>query len=215
MLGVPEIQTSAAPEDSADRWNGKKDEDDLQALDDSLVVVVPSPSPDQSDEYLTSPVASDGSGHLLPTTGGGHLRRRSGSRRLDSIDLEQGSGIDTLRLGTGEQGVRRRSGSRRLDSVDLEIGGPNEASRPASDHYVESQGHVASSISLNGSVDADEAITVLNEPGSNHSSSHGLSSPDEVVFRAFPERRWFKSVIFAQVGFVLMTLMVLGNLIYT
>ena len=45
---------------------------------------------------------------------------------------------------------------------------------------------------------------------------HGtIANDDESLFVAFRESRWIRSVVIAKIGFVVMTLMVLGNLIYS
>jgi len=46
-------------------------------------------------------------------------------------------------------------------------------------------------------------------------SSSGSHVPEPILFQAFTESRYFRSIYFAILGFVVMTLLVLGNLIYT
>ena len=43
----------------------------------------------------------------------------------------------------------------------------------------------------------------------------GTNAHDEPLFVAFRESRWIRSVVIAKIGFVIMTLMVLGNFIYS
>jgi hypothetical protein len=67
-----------------------------------------------------------------------------------------------------------------------------------------------------GSDSAQSRHTSLHSslPGDNDSSNEPRPQSQE-LFHAFPETRWFRSITFAVVGFCIMTLMVLGNLIYT
>lgn len=83
-------------------------------------------------------------------------------------------------------------------------------------------GYEQSSI-LNGSLRSRGQISV-NQESSNSSRSVERQNPDQqraasiaddARFHAFPESKWFRSVVFAKFGFIITTLMVLGNLMYT
>jgi len=40
-------------------------------------------------------------------------------------------------------------------------------------------------------------------------------NPSMLVFRAFPERKWFRSIVVAKIALGIVTCCVMGNLIYT
>jgi hypothetical protein len=79
----------------------------------------------------------------------------------------------------------------------------------------------AESVSEQGNGDnGSERASILTNHVSIPSSSHSRqpiadAEVDALLFHAFPERKYFRSVILAQLGFVIMTVLVLGNLIYT
>ena len=78
-----------------------------------------------------------------------------------------------------------------------------------------------------GSVRSEDRISILSRRHQNHSrESLGPQEPNETrsasssqgsdgMFRAFPESKWLRSVVIAKIGFIIMTMMVLGNLIYS
>jgi hypothetical protein len=136
----------------------------------------------------------------LHQTGSNLVKRRRGTIREDSIDLERGPVSDIEPKSAAGQIKREEDDQSKVDSC--------EDNPDASDSNRD-----------------DERASILSRHVSAHSSFEGRvldqlrtdagRQDDEGLFHAFPERKWFRSVIFAQVGFVIMTFMVLGNLIYT
>jgi hypothetical protein len=116
----------------------------------------------------------------------------------------------------GTQIKRRRGHSRGEDSIVSERSPTLEVepvSIPLEDKSYLGQNGVRLSHHSNRS---EAQISSLSHHGSNHSRSNTESqSFTETHFYAIPETRWFRSVTFAIVGCVVMTMMVLGNIIYT
>jgi hypothetical protein len=73
-----------------------------------------------------------------------------------------------------------------------------------------------------GSGSDSDALSVYRPPEWNDSSER-LESANTMpemtsgvpLFHAFRESRWVRSVVIAKIGFIIMSLMVLGNLIYS
>ena len=124
--------------------------------------------------------------------GGNRLRLRK-----SSIVVEEGSRIriEASSIETGRYPDNTNSNS--LDSEALrsvvETTNQNDGRDPAQSRHT----------SLHSSLPVDDDSS--NEPGPQ----------PQALFHAFPETRWFRSITFAVAGFCIMTLMVLGNLIYT
>jgi hypothetical protein len=122
------------------------------------------------------------------------------------------SSIEIIDLPIAGRTLRRRNNSRArsLLSVDLEDGSevPNDRISPFEAIEVEDKSNPAESSqprhSMRHQSNSSSSISQLDD-----------SPPDPVVFRAFPELKWFRSIVFAVIGFVIMTMIVLGNLIYT
>ena len=116
----------------------------------------------------------------------------------------------------GSQIKRRRGHSRGEDSIVSERSPTLEVepvSIPPDDKSCLAQNGVRFSYH---STRSEAQISSLSHHGSNHSRSNTESqSSIETHFYAIPETRWFRSVTFAIVGCVIMTMMVLGNIIYT
>jgi len=136
-------------------------------------------------------------GNLIPYQGSSTLRKR---RSTNSIDLEPGSKhrLDHLASSTFEA---------------LEAGGSNPTS---SQKYVAAEPLTSTAESSYQQEDTQSCHQSLRStlPEDNGSLIEPDIAPDE-LFHAFPKRRWLRPLVLAVVGFCIMTLMVLGNLIYT
>jgi len=119
---------------------------------------------------------------------------------------------------------RRRSGS--FTTIDLENGDRVAQGRETS--IKEEVGETAEMeffvVPPPGSIHVDDAQSLQGislhsvnpEAGDNSTDSRaGTPQEPEVLFHAFPRSRWFRPIWIAVVGFCVMTLMVLGDLIYT
>jgi hypothetical protein len=129
--------------------------------------------------------------------------------------------------------VKRRRGTKSDNSIDLEQGKPTEYYAPKSTSGEnESEGDGQSqtdsapgtgNLDDTGSVESDERTSIQTHQASippfSQSQIPGLPVADAVVdsglFHTLPETKYLRSVFVAQVGFVILTLLVLGNLIYT
>jgi hypothetical protein len=117
----------------------------------------------------------------------------------------------------GTQIKRRRGHSRGEDSIVSErspvLLEPEPLSISPEDNSYLAQNGVHLS---HHSIRSEAHISILSHHGSNYSRSNTESqSSTEALFHAIPETKWFRSVTFAIVGCVVMTMMVLGNVIYT
>lgn len=136
-----------------------------------------------------------------PTMSGGLFQRPSARKNsVNSIDLERGSAIGNDRSSASPRNTIRESGD----------------SSPRSSDAKGLVFVVESSNQINRQSDP-VSLPSFSEPGK---SGQPLTTEpdlpvDEDLFHAFSETRWFRSVPFAMVGFSVMTLMVLGNLVYT
>ena len=142
----------------------------------------------QPESLATTPLES---GNLNLSAPRGNVLQRRKSRSINSLDLERGPGavrISTLSQDTGND----------LDNSSQKSFYENAATVASPSHYIE-----GSAASHQSSLSERDADTRGSEEG----------APE--LFRAFPESKWFRSVVFAVIGFCVMTLMVLGNLIYT
>ena len=120
------------------------------------------------------------------------------------------------------------------DYIDLERGTISEIERKPSlrekkseiDHHQADSAPETSNLDASGSHRSGEPVSIPSgRPSAHISSSEGRrpGQPGTVTsqqgednrFHAFPERTWFQSAVVAQISFVIMTLMVLGNLTYT
>jgi hypothetical protein len=130
-----------------------------------------------------------------------------------------GTGSSAVGLGVGGIIQRRGSQTSSLKLLDLEQGYPTPDSQQDKGKYPEDD-------SDDKSPPPPKTVETLfprtdTSPAPSHhvSSVHlslGESEPPPVhLFYAFPERGWFKSIPLAIVGFIIMTLLVVGNLIYT
>jgi hypothetical protein len=108
---------------------------------------------------------------------------------------------------------RRRGHSRGEESVISERGsvldvGPTSIPDDELDHDGTQLSH--------RSIRSETLNSTSSRRGSNHSRTNTESqSSTEALFHAIPESKWVRPVILAIVGFVVMTVMVLGNIIYT
>lgn len=116
----------------------------------------------------------------------------------------------------GSQIKRRRGHSRGEDSIIserslvLEVG---PVLMPTDDHSCPDQNGTQLS---HHSIRSETPISTSSRHGSNHSRTHTESqSSTEALFHAIPTSKWVRPVVLAIVGFVVMTVMVLGNIIYT
>lgn len=108
---------------------------------------------------------------------------------------------------------RRRGHSRGEESVISERGSVSDSppSIPADDEL----DHDGTQLSLR-SIRSETLNSASSRRGSNHSRTNTESqNSTEALFHAIPESKWVRPVILAIVGFVVMTVMVLGNIIYT
>jgi hypothetical protein len=141
-----------------------------------------------SSHSPTSVTASD-QWHLAGTS---VVKRRRSAKTNNSIDLERGKMPEFAPKPTSEGNADGDQGTGNLDARD-------------SDHGSERESVISHPASLN--------------PSFSHSQLLGLPATDTAndigLFHAFSEGKYFRSVLIAQVGFVIMTLLVLGNLVYT
>jgi hypothetical protein len=106
--------------------------------------------------------------------------------------------------------LRRRSRGKSIYTIDLEnVAGSDIITHATISHDKDGE-----------QVNRSEEPQGTNSPRSSISrerrQSNESAGPDALhLFHAFPEARWFNSKAFAIGGFVIMTVMVLGNLIYT
>ena len=149
-----------------------------------------------------SPLEAERTRITSPSAQGGNvLQRRSGrSKSINSADLERGSMTGNNRNSTLPQDAEKYQDSSSQTSLDEEaVISVVETSQRAEDPNT----MPCSNVSLHSSLPRrDESIS---EPE--------LQVPE--LFHAFPEAKWFRSTIFAVAGFCTMTMIVLGNLIYT
>ena len=126
--------------------------------------------------------------------------------------------------------VKRRRSTRSQNSIDIgKIAEIATKSTLAENRVEDGQGQRDStlesrSIEANRSDASDGRASISSSHASvtSFSQAHILRSQiadtglgDGALFRAFPERKYLRSVVLAQFGFLIMTLLVLGNLIYT
>jgi hypothetical protein len=136
-------------------------------------------------------------GKLTPYQGSSILRKR---RSTNSIDLEPGS-------------------KHRVDHLASSFDALQEAglyNTTSSQKYVAAEPLTSTAESAYQQEDTQSCHRSLRStlPEDNGSLIEPDIAPDE-LFRAFPKRRWLRPLVLAVVGFCIMTLMVLGNLIYT
>lgn len=112
--------------------------------------------------------------------------------------------------------IRRRGHSRGEDSIISQRGPMFDTEPvliPPEDESYPDQNRVRPS---HHSVRSEAHISILSHHGSGYSRSNPESqNSTEALFQAIPETKWFRSGTFAIIGFVVMTVLVLGNLIYT
>lgn len=135
-----------------------------------------------------------------------------------------GTGSSAVGLGVGGVIQRRGSQTSSLKLLDLEQGYTNRDDQQDKGKYPEDDSDEKSPPPPK-TVETLFARTDTSPAPSHHVSSVHLSLGDESLaesepppvhlFYAFPERGWFKSIPLAIVGFIIMTLLVVGNLIYT
>ena len=141
---------------------------------------------------------------LQPSTDASNLHMTGCSNPSDSINLERSPVTGTERSSTPGQDIER---------------GEDYSSRT---HHEDG----STSITLRNTDQNEDRIltqrrhaTVPSSLTEHQESGRMPAEADshvvENLFHAFPETRLFRSVTFATVGFLIMTLMVLGNLIYT
>ena len=143
-----------------------------------------------------SPAASLGTEVNHHAPGNACQWRIDNSKSIDPVDLERGSV-------TGND----------VNSVlpqDTEKSSQEFCDQNATIPVVESSNQVEHSRT---SPSPDESLH--SPPPERDESTSESESQGHQLFHAFPEKRWFRSDVFAGVGFCIMTLMVLGNLIYT
>jgi hypothetical protein len=126
--------------------------------------------------------------------------QRSRSRSLSSTGLENGLVIANDGISSAELGSKIDEHMDDNFTSTLEDACPNQRTDEGSVRSLELSVHSLPVESTSWSPGTDLVSGLENEP---------------VLFYAFPERKWFRSIVFAGVGFVVMTMMVLGNLIYT
>lgn len=111
--------------------------------------------------------------------------------------------------------------SRRTQSISSSVSRDLERGEGVVPRIVHSSVQQQSRDSDSGSDDSD-AASVYQPPEWNHSSERleSANTTPEIaagvpLFHAFGESRWLRSVVIAKIGFVIMTMMVLGNLVYS
>jgi hypothetical protein len=111
--------------------------------------------------------------------------------------------------------------SRRTQSISSSVSRDLERGEGVVPRIVHSSVQQQSRDSGSGS-DNSDAASVYQQPEWNDSSERlesANTTPEMTngapLFHAFRETRWVRSVVIAKIGFVIMTLMVLGNLIYS
>jgi len=146
---------------------------------------------------------------LLPY---GHARRRSWTNK--SIDLELGATTQSPISSKPDDDGEPKVDTDEDDDAQLDQEEP--VVLPIANGVVAISRHSGSQPSIASGNNI--SIRSLRSAGGGDESSSENSSLTQVderdLFHAFKETKWFRSIIFAQVGFVIMTLLVLGNLIY-
>lgn len=203
--------TSSETADAAAGWNQSKSVD--QTPDES-----------QADSSISPWVTLGPSCHDAPTLGVFNIPLASAS-----MPLESSEGISNLE-GSKENLVERQNAE---GSISTESHAPSDletishsGTDPQENGTGASQAGTGEMSRIQDDSDRSEDQISILRPASTHPSLDRqrpdqperailADSQGDRLFRAFPRSRWVRSVTIATLGFVIMTLMVLGNLIYT
>jgi len=145
---------------------------------------------------------------LLPY---GHTRRRSWTNK--SIDLELGVPTQSPISAKPDEDEEPKMDTDEDEDAQLDQEEP--AVLQLTTGVVDRSHHSGSQPSISSGNNISMRSLRSGNGGDESSEDTSLTEVNERdLFHAFKETKWFRSIIFAQVGFVIMTLLVLGNLIY-